>query len=73
MRVFVCVLAVAVVGGFCAAPARPGPPRAEQKQKQPNPYRLQGMKAAISDIEAGKLKQKSVCSLTRRGTNGSSN
>jgi hypothetical protein len=59
MRVFVCVLTVAVLAGLWAAPARPGPLQAEQDQKQPNPDRLKGMKAAVADIEAGKLTQKS--------------
>jgi hypothetical protein len=59
MRLFICVLAVAVLGGLCAAPARPGPPKAVKDREQPNPDRLIGMKAAIADIEAGKLKQKS--------------
>ena len=59
MRIFVCVLTVALLGGLCTAPARPGQPNAEQDQKQPNPYRLRGMKGAIADIEAGNLKQKS--------------
>jgi hypothetical protein len=59
MRVFVCVLAVAVLGGLGTAPARPGPPKAGQGPKQPNPDRLKGMRAAVADIEAGKLKQKS--------------
>jgi hypothetical protein len=59
MRLFICVLAVAVLGGICAAPARPGPPQAVKDRKQPNPDRLIGMKAAIADIEAGKLKLKS--------------
>jgi hypothetical protein len=59
MRLFVCVLAVAGLAGLCIQPARPGPPMAVQHKKQPNPYRLKGMKAAIADIELGKLKQKS--------------
>ena len=58
MRVFVDVQAVAVLESHCPAPACPGPPRAEQDQKQPNPDRLRGMKAAVADIEAGKLKLK---------------
>jgi hypothetical protein len=59
MRLFFCVLAVAALGGLCTAPARPGPPTAAPDKTQPNPYRLKGMKAAIADIEAGKLKRKS--------------
>jgi hypothetical protein len=59
MRLFVCVLAVAAFGGLCTAPARPGPPTAEPDKKQPNAYRVKGMKAAIADIEAGKLKLRS--------------
>ncbi len=59
MRLFVCVLAVAALAGLCTQPARPGPPMGLQDKKQPNPYRLKGMKAAIADIELEKLKQKS--------------
>jgi hypothetical protein len=59
MRVFVCVLAAMVLGGLSTAPVRPGQSKADRDQKQPNPYRLRGMKAAIADIEAGKLNQKS--------------
>jgi hypothetical protein len=59
MRLFVCVLAVVTLAGPCAAPARPGPAAAEPDKKQSNPYRLKGMKAAIADIESGKLKQRS--------------
>jgi hypothetical protein len=59
MRVFLCVLAIAVLAGFCTAPARSGPPKAKQDQKHPNADRLKGMKAAVADIEAGKLKVKS--------------
>ena len=57
MRVFVCFMVLLVFTGFCAAPAWSDSPKAEQKQ--PNPDRLKGMKAAIADIEARKLKQKS--------------
>ena len=59
MRQFVCVLAVLAFGGLCTAPARPGPPTAEPDKKQPNADRVKGMKAAIADIEAGKLKHRS--------------
>jgi hypothetical protein len=59
MRLLVSFLAVAALGGLCTAPARPGPPTAESDKKQPNAYRVKGMKAAIADIEAGKLKQRS--------------
>jgi hypothetical protein len=59
MRLFVCVLAIAALGGLCTAPTRPGPPTAEPDKKQPNAYRVKGMKAAIADVEAGKLKQRS--------------
>jgi hypothetical protein len=59
MRQFVCVLAVLAFGGLCTAPVRPGPVTAEPDKKQPNAFRLKGMKAAIADIEAGKLKQRS--------------
>ena len=54
MRVFVCVLAIAVLAGFCTAPAHSGPPKAKLDQKHPNADRLKGMKAAVADIEAGK-------------------
>ena len=37
----------------------PGPLKGDPDKKQPNADRLKGMKAAIADIEAGKLKQKS--------------
>ena len=37
----------------------PGPHTAQPDKNQPNLYRLKGMKAAIADIEAGKLRQKS--------------
>jgi hypothetical protein len=59
MRLFVWVLAVAALGALCSSPARPGPPTAEPDKKQPNAYRVTGMKAAIADIEVGKLKQRS--------------
>ena len=59
MRVFLCVLAIAVLAGFCTAPAHSGPPKAKLDQKHPNADRLKGMKAAVADIEAGKLKLKS--------------
>ena len=59
MRPYVWVLAFAALGGLCTAPARPGPPTAEPDKKQPNAYRVKGMKAAIADIEAGKLKHRS--------------
>ena len=59
MREFVFVLALAVLGGLCTAPARSGQHTAKQERKHPSPYRLKGMKAAIADIEDGKLKQKS--------------
>src|SRR5438445_13186180 len=59
MRVFLCVLATAVLAGFCTAPAHSGPPKAKLDQKHPNADRLKGMKAAVADIEAGKLKLKS--------------
>jgi hypothetical protein len=59
MRVFVCLLPIAVLAGVCTAPVWPGPYKAGQDQKQPNPDRLRGMRAAVADIEAGKLKQRS--------------
>jgi hypothetical protein len=51
------VLALAVLAGFWTATAQSG--LTQVKQKHPNPERLKGMKAAIVDIEAGKLKVKS--------------
>ena len=59
MRLIVCLLAVLSFGGLCTAPAYPGPLKGDPDKKQPNADRLKGMKAAIADIEAGKLKQKS--------------
>jgi hypothetical protein len=59
MRLFVWVVAIAAVGGLCTVPARPGLPTVEPDKKQPNSFRVKGMKAAITDIEAGKLKQRS--------------
>jgi hypothetical protein len=59
MRLFVWVLAVAALGELCTAAAPPGPPPAQPDKKQPNASRVKGMKAAIADIEAGKLKQRS--------------
>jgi hypothetical protein len=58
MRVSVCVLALVVFGGFFAAPAWSDSPKAEPDKKKPDPNRLKGMKAAVVDIEAGKLKLK---------------
>jgi len=58
MRVLVCVVALVVFGGFFAAPARSDAPKAEPDKKKPDPDRLKGMKAAVADIEVGKLKLK---------------
>jgi hypothetical protein len=58
MRVLICVLALVVFGGFFAAPVRSDSPKAEPDKKKPDPDRLKGMKAAVADIEAGKLKLK---------------
>jgi hypothetical protein len=54
MRLIICVLALAICGGFTVAPVRSDQPKAPDKKK-PDPDRLKGMKAAITDIEAGKL------------------
>jgi hypothetical protein len=59
MRLFLYVLIVAAFAGLCAAPALPGPPTPQPDKNQPNAERVKGMKAAIADIEAGKLKQRS--------------
>src|SRR5258707_1475043 len=58
MRFLICVLALVVFGGFFAAPVRSDSPKAEPDKKKPDPNRLKGMKAAVADIEAGKLKLK---------------
>jgi hypothetical protein len=60
MRLLICVLALGVFGGFVAAPARSDAPKAEPVKKKPDANRLKGMKAAVADIEAGKLKLKSM-------------
>lgn len=54
MRLIVCVLASAIFGGILVAPVRSEQPKAPDKKKA-DPDRLKGMKAAIADIEAGKL------------------
>jgi hypothetical protein len=59
MRLFVWVLAFAALGGLSTPPALLGLPTVAPDKKQPNAYRLKGMKAAIADIESGKLKQRS--------------
>jgi hypothetical protein len=59
MRLLACVLVVGALGELGIQSARPGPPLAVADQKRPNPDRLTGMKAAIAEIEAGKLKQQS--------------
>jgi len=51
-------LALVVFGGFFAAPTWSDSPKAEPDKKKPDPNRLKGMKAAVADIEAGKLKLK---------------
>lgn len=54
MRLIVCVLSLVIFGSFVAAPVRSDPPK-EPDKKKANPDRVKGMKAAIADIEAGKL------------------
>jgi hypothetical protein len=53
-----CFVTLAVVGGLViVSPA--DEPKVGLAKGKPNPARLKGMKAAVVDIEAGKLKLKS--------------
>ena len=60
MRSILCVLALSLFGGVLATPALFGSPTAEPAKSKIDVNRLRGMKAAVADLEAGKLKLKSA-------------
>ena len=59
MRSMLCAAVLALIGGVLAGPVCSGSPEADPAARKVNPDRLQGMKSALADIEAGRLQIKS--------------
>jgi hypothetical protein len=59
MRSLLCAAVLVLIGGVLAGPVCSGSPEADPAARKVNPDRLMGMKAALADLETGRLKIKS--------------